>query len=183
MQESEVNMKKVTVMMGRKTELRDDEEDQKKPPRKESLGSHVNIVELGNQGRDILDLSLILPVEGQHKQVQFSFDLVKDHPTAVAREMVTELNVSEGDVAAISSTIHSLAVAARARQARGDATGAVVSDRRDGETKQEQGGNNETKQEGGQDGRGGVQQPGTGVPPKAQMQAQQSQGSMSTVDG
>ncbi|GMH78804.1 hypothetical protein TrLO_g8587 [Triparma laevis f. longispina] len=119
MQESEMNMKKVTVMMGRKTELT--EEDGAKKPRKESIGSHVNIVpsqdtDPNKEEKDVLHLCLILPVEGKQKQVQFSFHLVEDDPLAVAKEMVTELNVSEDDVSDISLTINRLALAARQKQ-------------------------------------------------------------------
>ena len=61
-------------------------------------------------------MCLILPVEGKQKQVQFSFHLVEDDPLAVAKEMVTELNVSEDDVSDISLTINRLALAARQKQ-------------------------------------------------------------------
>ncbi|GMH78882.1 hypothetical protein TrST_g8170 [Triparma strigata] len=130
MQESEMNMKKVTVMMGRKTELT--EEDGAKKPRKESIGSHVNIVESSRDNKeekDVLHLCLILPVEGKQKQVQFSFHLVEDDPLAVAKEMVTELNVSEDDVSEISITINRLALAARQKQSEqyeNDTTGKSV---------------------------------------------------------
>ncbi|GMH75426.1 hypothetical protein TrRE_jg1150, partial [Triparma retinervis] len=128
MQEQEVNMKKIKVKMGRDKEVETDqgnnggEGDRVKrahSKRKESLGSHVNVVETdgdNKDNKDVLDLSLIIQLEGKEQRVQFEYHLTLDDPLAVAKEMVTELNVAESEVHEISLTIKRAALEAREKQ-------------------------------------------------------------------
>ena len=119
MQEQELNMKKVKVLMGRDTELMDEERSElggMKAAR--SRQSDLDVVTgSADNDRDTLHLSLLIPVEGKHVPIEFDFHLRTDDPHAVAREMVTELNVKEEDVSEISRTINMLALRERRKQA------------------------------------------------------------------
>lgn len=138
MPQSETNMKKVKVMMGRGQELEEDESSSRREDRDSGgVASHnaadtapqdpktsgqylVAAAVLGNESQntrpypdDVLKLVITLPVEGQTQNVQFDFHLVEDDPVKVAKEMVGELGIPQGAVLEISGTISALACAAR----------------------------------------------------------------------
>lgn len=145
MPEMETNMRKVTVLMGRDTELNEDEyhrkgeyitvsENEDKDPKLTSTAAEpiaqsqsptylVAAAVIGNENLsvrpyadDILKLVVTLPVEGQTQNVHFDFHLVEDDPVQVAKEMVRELHIPQEAMLEISETISGLACAARMKQ-------------------------------------------------------------------
>lgn len=138
MPESETNMRKVKVLMGRGQELREEEEAPTNSPPSPppapvpnesqmipSIQPHYLVAaavienddtNVRPYADDVLKLVVMLPVEGQTQNVQFDFHLVEDDPVQVAKEMVQELGIPLGAVLEISETISALACSARMRQ-------------------------------------------------------------------
>ena len=138
MPESESNMKKVKVLIGRGQVLKEDDSESQntggvlsstletpaaaaaQPPAHNYLVAAA-VIENENlhvkpYADDILKLVVTLPVEGQTQNVQFDFHLVRDDPVQVAKEMVQELGIPQGAVLEISETISGLACSARMKQ-------------------------------------------------------------------
>jgi len=133
MPESETNMKRVKVLMGRDTELQEDANKPSAPmattEKVEASTDTANpsylvaaaVIQNESQdvrpyADDILKLVVTLPVDGHTTNVQFDFHLVEDDPVKVAKEMVTELSIPNDAVLEISETISGLACAARMKQ-------------------------------------------------------------------
>lgn len=67
----------------------------------------------GEIEKDVLKLSITLPYKGKTSNVQFDFHLIQDDPVQVTREMVIELGIPESAVLQISEAISGLARDAR----------------------------------------------------------------------
>lgn len=135
MPQSETNMRKVKVMMGRNEELKEDDggEDSveksataeaesatsaSSPSSPQNYLVAAAVIENENphvlQFADgVLKLVITLPVKGENLNVQFDFHLVDDNPFQVAKEMVQELKIPETAIIEISETISRLAQQAR----------------------------------------------------------------------
>ena len=61
----------------------------------------------------ILGLTITHPVEGQTQNVKFDFHIVADYTVQVAREMITELDITEDAVRYIIETISGMAQSER----------------------------------------------------------------------
>jgi hypothetical protein len=134
MQESEIDMKKVKVLMGRDQEICDEGESPSSLSHKAALYQAQQQQQQNNyqlqqstviisaapaaQSTDTntLQLSITMPVDGQPHQVAFDFNLINDVATEVAREMVMELQIPESGVVEIAKTIQILANKAKQKQ-------------------------------------------------------------------
>lgn len=147
MPDSETNIKKVKVLMGRGKEI-GQEDDLPLPATTSKINERMSVathLTMGGNRRssregfisggqqylteatiiedinveypfadDKMTVSMTLSVEPNF--VQFDFDLIVDDPVQVAREMVTDLNITEDAVLQISEYISALARSARMQQ-------------------------------------------------------------------